>query len=155
VLIFCPSGRFSASLVKNLLDGCQKLSAGASVLARVLSVANIFIPSTLLRKSFLSTLGFYFSPDAIHEKILFLLPYHNPLPVYFFFASSEKLHERAKENFSEEMQSFLEETHEKEADKIMPEFTKAWTSPQFLPAWQEAVMRTSKCHAAQTDESIP
>src|SRR5205823_12743005 len=83
------------------------------------------------------------------------------LSISFFFFSFSSFSQALKnftaepKKFLEEMQSFLEETHEKEADKIMPEFSDVWKSPQFLPAWQDAVMRTSNAMLRKRMKAFP
>jgi hypothetical protein len=57
--------------------------------------------------------------------------------------------------FLEEMQSFLEETNKKESEEIISKFSEVWTSAQFQPAWQEAVMRTSNAMLRKRMKAFP
>jgi hypothetical protein len=71
------------------------------------------------------------------------------------FSQSLKNLTAEPKRFLEEMGSFLEETNDKEADQVMPKFSEIWTSTQFRPAWQEAVMRTSNAMLRKRMKAFP
>jgi hypothetical protein len=79
-----------------------------------------------------------------------------------FLLSSPLARSQALKNFTEEpkkfieeMQGFLEETNKKEAVIFLPKFTDVWTSPQFKPEWQNAVMHTCNAMLRKRMKAFP